>query len=326
MGGWNRRTSAAASLRRPSDWPTIPRIVRLLTCLVVLASAPAARAADLQVHSARRPVRVSDEPGELYHLIGIGRPVAATVKGPGHLNLGFRVQAPVNEEGRVHLRVLVDGSELLSLDLSGPGTAKFVGHRGTYPGRRVDRRIRIGEGSHTVTVSASGGAGAVSFVFEREGANPLAVAPLTPASLTPSPLAVAPLTPAPLAPAPLTATPLAPEAQSTPPAQAPLASAQTAPEAPEPAVHAEKIERRARSTVPYYLLGGAVLLGAGALTAWALGNSTYGNYKTTPDVLNGTPTNRKQTLSQANNDAGWATGLAITAVAALASAALVWSF
>ncbi|MHB8420727.1 MAG: hypothetical protein ACYDCL_21855 [Myxococcales bacterium] len=314
----------------PADWPTIADILRYLTCglLLVGAGAPLARASDVQVRSARRPLHVSDEPGELYHLIGIGRPVQAVVRGPGRLDVGFRVQAPANDSGRAHVRVLVDDVELLRLDLEGPGTAKFVGHRGTYPGKRVDRRVRIGEGKHTVTISTQGGAAAATFVFEREGENPLAVAPLAPEPLAATPLSAAPLTAAPLAAGPLTGELEAAPLGTPPPATAARTVAATEPSAPSAAVQEEKkVEGpRARSTVPFYLLGGSVLVGAGALTALALANGAYGSYKATPELQGGSPTNRAQLLSQANADATWAQALGIVAVAALASAALVWSF
>jgi hypothetical protein len=97
----------------------------------------------------------------------------------------------------------------------------------------------------------------------------------------------------------------------------PAAAAQD--KAPEPESHA-------KSTIPYYVLGGAVLIGGGSLIAWGLGQSTYGNYKSTPEVRGGSPTNRGEILSQANNDIVWAQALGIVAVAALAGAAVVWSF
>jgi hypothetical protein len=78
--------------------------------------------------------------------------------------------------------------------------------------------------------------------------------------------------------------------------------------------------------IPYYVLGGAVLVGGGSLIAWGLGESTYGNYKATPEVRGGSVTDRSQILSQANNDLVWAQALGIVAVAALASAAIIWSF
>jgi hypothetical protein len=291
--------------------------------------APLARAADLQVKAARRPLRVSDEPGVQYHLLGIGRPVLATVKGPGQLSLGFRVQAPDDgSDGHAHVRVLVDGSELLSLDLQGPGVAKFFGHHGTFPGQRVDRSVRIGEGSHTVSVSADGGAAAVTFKYQREAPNPLAVASLTPAPLAAAPLAPAPLTAAPLEAAPLAPTPAPAPAPTTVTATEPATASAPAP-APATAVEAEpkpETPSRLKTTLPYYLGGGAILVGGGAITAWALGNGAYGSYKSTPEVQSGSPTNRAQILSQANNDAAWATGLGIVSIVALAGAAVVWGF
>lgn len=277
-----------------------------------MLSAPSALAADMQVKGAKRTVRIQDDLGLSYHPATIERPLEVIVHGPGSLSLTLRARNPAGETNHAELQILVDGTGLLDLSLDGEAGGTFEGHPELTPGKRVDRQIKIGPGSHTVSVKVSLGGAVVALAFERAAPEPIALAPLE----------AAPLAAAPLSAAPLTAEPLAPSTATPPPpteAAAPAPATATQDKAAEP-------ETRTKSSIPYYVMGGAVLVGAGSLIAWGLGESTYGNYKTTPEVRGGTVTNRGQILSQANNDLAWAEGLGIVAVAALAGAAIIWSF
>ncbi len=268
-----------------------------------------ALASDFQVRGSKRTLRIEDEPGVAYHPATQDRPLEVVVHGPGNLALGLRARNAAGDTNHAELQVMVDGTGLLDLRLDGEAEGTFTGHPELTPGKRIDRKIRIGPGSHTVAVKVAVGAAVVTFAFEREAPEPVALVPVEAEPLSPAPLA-----------------PLAPEAPAPPPAAAPPAATAPAPAAAPTEEKASEPEHRTKSTIPYYVLGGAVLVGGGSMIAWGLAESAYGNYKATPEVRGGSPTNRGQLLSQANTELGWAEGLGIVAVAALAGAAIIWSF
>lgn len=304
-------------------------MIRAFFFTLAMASLPAS-AGELQISGSHRLLRIAGEPGVTYHPLGIGRPIVAKVVGPAKVELGFRVLVPSTGEGRARVRALINGSEIMTVDLRGAPAGRFQGKHPMAPGPLVSRSLQIGEGSHDLTIETRDGSAIVSVrLSHAPSLDALALAPLTASPLTAAPLEVAPLTPPPPPPDALALEPLTPPA---PPPAKPRASssaqaAATPPAAGQAAAPSAEIESRSSGgSMHLYLLGGAALLGAGAITSYALAGGAHAGYLQTHERASGSDTHRAGILARANGELAWSQGLGIAALALLTGAAVGWSF